>query len=364
MKDISPDETIIKKEQELNRLIARAKSVPSTEIKFLRIAYEQISKLLVDLQRFDEAIEYYLKLEEFSIQIGDQAELGTIYNDIGFVYSQKKDLSKSLEYYQRSVEIRSKEGNNAALGTTYNNIGGILDEYGDKEEALSYYQSAEQLFLSSNYKKGLGATYNNIGGYYIFKEDWTKALEFLLKSEIIRKETEDNQGLAITFFNIGFVYFKLNYWNDSLDYLGKSEKLLIEIGDKVKRKELQQIVGNIYNSLAFEYSNKGDFNKAVAYHHQAERIRYEIEDYSGLVQTLYNTGMEWLRIKNAEKAINYFILAGYIAKKNDMTFELQQMDWAIKEIIKKHGESNFMEIGETHYRSWVQHAELEKKSTK
>jgi len=316
--------TIEEKELELDRLLKRVSEISEKELLLLKTAYEQIAKLYEDLYKHDEAIKYLSKLEDIQTGIGDKSGLGTTYNDLGFIYSQKGELNMSLEFYKKSLEIRFELNDKVALGTTYNNLGGTYNENGNSEEALSYYQKAEQMFLSTGYKHGLG----------------------------------------ITYFNIGFVYSKLNYWEESLEYLVKSEKVLTEVGDQKKRSELQKIIGNVYNSMGLAYSNKGDFNNAITYHHQAEKIRYEMGDDSGLVQTLYNIGMEWLRIKNAEKAVDYFILAGFIAKKKGLDFELKQMDWAIREIIKKHGESNFMEIGENHYKSWLQHAELEKKSSK
>lgn len=380
--------TIIEKEEELKRIIARINSVPSTEINFLRIAYEQIVKLLMDLRRFDIAIEYYLKLEKIVIDIGDQVGLGTVYNDIGLIYSQKRDFKKSLEYYQKSEDIRSKEGNKAAVGTTYNNIGGIYSEKGDWEMAFKYYQNAEQMFLTSNYDEGLGATYNNLGGYYIHNNEWNEALSVLFKSEERRLNCGDRKGLGTTYFNLGFVYSELRDLIKALEYYLKSEKIHLEFDDVEMLKVLWLKISGIYSSIedwskASDYyqklikieqkignkkgigeavnylgiatSNMGDFNKALEFHHQAERIRYEIGDDSGLIQTLYNIGMEWLRIKNAEKAVDYFTLAGYIAMKKGMDIELKQMDWAIKELIKKNGQDGFIKMGKELYDSWIKH---------
>lgn len=380
--------TVVEKEQELNRLIDRITSVSSTEVNLLRIAYEQITKLLVDLWRFDEAIEYYLKLEKIEIVIGDQVGLGTIYNDIGFLYSQKGDFKKSLQYYRKSEEIRYKEGDKFALGTTYNNIGGVYSENGDWEMAFKYYMYAEQMFLTSNHNEGLGATYNNIGGYYIHNKDWENALSFLLKSEERRIACGDKKGLGTTYFNIGFVYSKLRDLSKALEFYLKSEKLHVEFDDIGKLKviylsiaeiyigiedrskaidyyrKLAEIeskvgnkigIGNALNYIGIVTSDMGDFNKALTIHHQAERIRYEIGDDSGLVQTLYNIGMELLRIKNTDKAVEYFTLAGYIAKKKGMDFELKQMDWAIKELLKKQGQEGFMKMGKELYGSWIKH---------
>lgn len=389
--------SIEEKEKELTRLIARIKSISENEINLLMTVYEQIARVLIELGRFNEAIENYLKLEKILIKKEDTFSLGRIYSDIGLAYTYKKDFRKSLEYYHKSEEVLIKGGNEIALGTTYNNLGGVYSEEGDWDSALNYYNIAEELFLKSNHDEGLGATYNNISGFFIHKKDWKKALSFLKKSEENRLKCGDRRGLGATYFNLGFVYSKLKDLNIAIEYYLKSEELLLEFEDVLMLKVLYQSVAEIYkvieardkiieyysklsdleqktgnkigvgnalNYLGIVSSEMGDFNKSLAFHHQAEKIRYDIGDESGLIQTLYNIGMEWLKIKDGEKAINYFILAGYIAKKNNMNSELQKMNWALMEIIKKHGEKNFMKIGESHYNSWVQHAELEKKSSK
>ena len=392
----SPPErnSLERKEKELSRLLNRITLVPKTEINFQKNAFEQIARLLVDLWRFDEALEYYLKLVMILIEIDDTISLGRIYNDIGLVYTYKKDFHKSLEYYHKSEDVRIKDGNEIALGTTYNNIGGVYSEKGEWETAYKYYQNAEQLFLTSKHDEGLGATYNNIGGYYIHNENWEKAISILLESEKKRLNCGDKKGLGVTYFNLGFSYVKLKDMDNGLMFYFKAENLLLGFDNKEMLKVLYLNIANIYtgikdsqraldyyrklaeiekktgdklglgktlNSMGIVTSDMGDFNKALAFHHQAEKIRYEISDDSGLIQTLYNIGMEWLRIKNEKKAIDYFTLAGYIAKKKGMDSELQKMDWAIRELIKKHGQDQFMKMGKKLYESWLLHAKAERK---
>ena len=382
------------KELELKRLMKRIEIVPNTEYNLLRSAYEQITKLFESLGNHNLAIEYYLKLEAIEIEIGDKIGLSTTYNNIGLIYSQMGNFDQSMEYYIKSEKIRFELGDKGALGTTYNNIGGIHSENGNYEEALKYYINAEKMFLASGYKEGLGAAYNNIAGYYIDKKDWGKALEYLLKSEKFRSSVGDKSGLGATYYNLGFVYSEIGDLNKALESYIKAEKILFEVGDIEKQRLIFLLIAKIFSdrgdwSKAIDYyqklseieqkvdnkkgigealnymgiasSNMGDFNKALVFHHQAESIRYEIGDDSGLIQTLYNIGMEWLRIKNAEKAVDYFTLSGYIANKKGMDFELNQMDWAIREIIRKHGKDEFMKMGKKHYESWLAHFKAERK---
>jgi len=380
--------TIVRKENELNRLMTRINSVSPIEKKYLRSAYEKIANLLVELWKFDEAIKYYLKLEKIEIELGDDVGLGTTYNNIGLIYTQKGEFKKSLEFHLKAQQVRSKTDDKAALGTTYNNIGGIYAENGDIENALKYFLMAEGLFHASNYQEGLGASYNNISSYYIKIKDWDSAVAFLLKSEKIRLESGDTKGLGVTYFNLGYVYYNLNEMKTALKYYNKSEVILLEMADYHKLREeylhiaaiysstedwgkaidyyrkLEEIeyklgnkigIGNALNYMGIAASKMGDFNNAISIHLKAEKIRFEINDNTGIVQTLYNIGMEYLKIKQLDKAINYFIIARYYAKIKKLDAELKQMDIIMDELVNKYGQKEFMKIGKNLYESWIKH---------
>ena len=382
------ENTTLEKKHELNRLLLRVNSVSSTEKKYLRIAYEQIASLLVDLWQLDDAIVHYFKLEKIELELGDFEGLGTTYNNIGLIYTQKGEFKKSLEFHLKSQEIRSKTDDKAALGTTYNNIGGVYSENGNIEKALEYYLSAEQMFLASDHQEGLGAAYNNIGSYYIQIKDWNKALSYLLKSEKIRLNCGDTIGLGATYFNLGFIYYNQKEFNLALEYFKKSEIVQLSFENTSKLREVYLQIAGIYSTIedweqsiiyyrkleeiekklgnkigigkALNYigiaaSNMGDYNKAIAFHLEAEKIRYEIKDDSGIIQTLYNIGMEYLRIKQVDKAINYFVLAGYYAKMKGLDADLKQMDIIMNELFNKYGKKEFMRLGKNLYESWIKH---------
>jgi len=285
------------KELELKRLLKRVMDIHENELGLLNAFYEQIARLYEDLYIHDKAIEYYLKLEKIEIEIGDNTGLGTTYNQIGFIYSKMGEYNKSLEYFLKSEKIRSELGDKAALGTAYNNIGGYYSNIGNYEKALNFYLKAEKMFLESGYDEGLGAAYNNIGQYYMFKNEWEKALGYLLKSERILGDTEKS-GLGIRCFNLGIVY-----------------------------------------------SNLGDFNKSLESYEKSGRIRFEVGDDLGLIQTIYSIGLELLRNNSKEKAVDFFNLAGYLAKKKGMDSELVRMAWAIDPLVKELGNDKFMEEG-------------------
>ncbi|OEU82143.1 MAG: hypothetical protein BA865_01005, partial [Desulfobacterales bacterium S5133MH4] len=200
--------------------------------------YDRMADLITDYAR-----ELYLKgfwdeslyLHNFIITDKERIEKrfqATACNNIGGIYYKKGDWDKALEYYLRSEKISLEVGDRAGLAATYNNIGLIYDKKGDWDKALEYYLKSEKISLEVGDRAGLATTYNNIGLIYSKKGDWDKALEYYLKSEKIMLEVGDRAGLATTYNNIGAIYSNKGDWDKALEYYLKDEKISLEVGDR------------------------------------------------------------------------------------------------------------------------------------
>lgn len=374
----TPDE----KEQELKRLLKRVSEVQDSELNLLTILYQQIAKILRDLWRHEEAIEYYFKLEKVEITIGDKAGLATTYYYIGAIYSDISKWDKSLYYYIKSEVIFEEIGDFASLGRMYNNIGTIYKNMGEWDEALLFYLKSEKIRNQISDKPGLGPTFNNIGEIYRKKGEWNLALEYYLKSETIQKEFADKLGLGFIYSNIGIIYSNKNDWEKALEYNLKAERIRNEIGDKsglgttynnfgaiyayigewdkaleyyIKSEKIYQEIGDqfglaaSYNNIGGFYSKRDLWGKALEYYMKSEVICKEIGDLPSLAFTYFNIGNGFKKNGDGKHGNDYIILAGFIAINQGMKGELSQMAWALDPIIQELGQEKFMEEGQKLY---------------
>jgi len=189
--------------------------------------------LYVKISNFDKALELHNKELDIrkKIQVKENTDIATLYNEIGYIYHLQGDNSKASEFYQKALKIDEKIFGNEhpEVATDYNNIGGVYYSQGDYSKGLEYYQKAlkidEKVF--GNEHPNVATSYNNIGAVYRFQGDYSKALEYYQKALKIDEKVFGNEhpDVATDYNNIGFVYYAQGDYSKALEYLEKALKI-------------------------------------------------------------------------------------------------------------------------------------------
>lgn len=186
------------KEQELNRLLKRIREIPENEFNLLRATYQQITKILEDLWRYDEAIEYYLKLEK--IEIGDKNGLGITYSNIGAIFHNKGQWDKALEYYLNASAIFEELDDKIAFGFMSLNIGLMYSNKGEWRKAMKYYLKSEKIYKGINYLPGLVSTYFSIGTGLRNHSSGKEGIDYIILAGFIAR----NQRMEAVLFQMSW----------------------------------------------------------------------------------------------------------------------------------------------------------------
>lgn len=103
--------------------------------------------LLEDVQRFDEALAYYLEALDIRRQqpdSGSSEEEAIVLLNIGSLYYQKGQLEEAKQYTAEAVDIfKAIDEGHERLPEVYTNLAVILHSQGDVDAAMSTLQSAE-----------------------------------------------------------------------------------------------------------------------------------------------------------------------------------------------------------------------------
>ncbi len=83
-------------------------------------------------------MEYYLKSLGIYQEMGDEAGIAKILNNIAIIYHDQGNDTEALQYYQRSLKIKEKLGIRLGTANTLNNIGEIYNERKEYPRALEY----------------------------------------------------------------------------------------------------------------------------------------------------------------------------------------------------------------------------------
>lgn len=247
---------------------------------------EQIASYTAEAQAFydngdyDNALLYYKKALELQLQTyGEKnAEVSTVYNNIGFIYHHDKgDYDSALGYYEKALAIYLEVlgENHISTATSYNNIGTLYDGKGDYDSALGYYERALAIDLQvlGESHPNTAMDYNNIGHIYSEKGDYDNALDYYEKSLAICLQVygENHPDTATTYNNIGFVYDDKGDYESSLSYYEKALAIRLQIFG-----ENHPDTATTYNNIGSVYNSKGDYDTALGYHEKALAIRLKV----------------------------------------------------------------------------------------
>lgn len=155
-------------------------------------------------------LPFYYKALGIATVNKDYNTLASIYNNLGFYYSNGTELDLALYYFNLSIDNYKRAKNTSDLAYIYSNMGSILLDNKDTALALQHYQSALKMAepKTNSGKQIMGAALNNIANIYIDKKNLSLAKEYLQKAIVIEKELNDDFGYINTLRNLGEIYFE------------------------------------------------------------------------------------------------------------------------------------------------------------
>jgi tetratricopeptide (TPR) repeat protein len=230
----------------------------------------------------DDAIEYGKEAEEryqsFIEQESDPAaqqiliaELGQVYNNLGFAYRVKGDLPTAIHYYElalkhskrpkniattlnnigyayfltgdwvrarvavgQSLQYREKLQIKHELGLGYNTMGIMLEQIGRTDEANDYYQRALRCFDEFTNRRGRSMVYVNLGRFNRHAKNFDLAFKYLERARKDMTYINDFDQLIIVLNELGCAYRDRNQpgdWTKAEEHLASSLSLARQLGN-------------------------------------------------------------------------------------------------------------------------------------
>ncbi len=235
------------------------------------------------------------KLQENNLKI----ELADAYSLYGLNCIAIGEYIGSIENFEKS-NILCKElnrqvqlcENNMYLGRDYENLG-------NNTKALQYYQDA--LSVAKNLKKDRLTTEATlfIGALYSDGINKKLGMDYLSKAAETAEKMQDTSLLINAYTYIANNYY---YEKEYTSALKMYEKIKGFCGTHGSRNTYAGTLGNMGNV----YADMGDPEKAMELQLEAVRIFDEIGDKQGLTICYSAIGIDYLKAKKYDKALEYF----------------------------------------------------------
>ena len=245
------------------------------------------------------------KLSSFTVNEENEIA-GDFYFSLAKQFEFIADYNKAIKFYEKSLDVTLKlfGGNHKNIGSTYNNMGFIWKNKGDYDKAIDYYNK-DLDFILKNYgnKSSLLATsYNNLGSAWSNKKNYNKAFKLFNKAiEInIKNHGKQHPRTALYFNNIGLALYDKGNYDEAIDYYEKSLKIKMKLYDKDHIS-----ISTTYNNIGLVWSAKKKYDKAIKYYQMSLEIKIKVHEneHPSLAISHNNLGLLWSDKKNYDKAI-------------------------------------------------------------
>lgn len=275
----------------------------STKIKL----YGDISWELM-ASDINKSLEYANKELELSVKTNRKADIAQSESDIGNIYNRKTSFDTALIHYNKALALRKELKQDVKVAGIYTNIATVYMRQSKFEEALDINFKTLKIFEQNGDEPKQATTLGNIGNLYYELEQNKSAETFFRKSLALAHKNNMQVIEGNVLVNIGGLKFENGVVNDSvvnmkeldsaLYYFLEGEKLL------VPNNALYNL-GVVYNNLGRIYTEKNDYDKAIAFYEKGLKNREMLEDFYGIGLSSLNLGTIELLKGNTEKAISY-----------------------------------------------------------
>ncbi|MBU1112252.1 MAG: tetratricopeptide repeat protein [Candidatus Omnitrophica bacterium] len=216
-----------------------------------RLNFDRVKEIRKQLETGEKTIGQMSQKELLNVEYSylaltdSYSATAYIYNNLGFVYYSKGNLTQAILDYNQALNI------NPNLAAAYNNRGLAYHRQDQLDRAISDYNQVLKINPYDTF------AYNNRGNAYCSKREFTRAISDYNQALNI------NQNLAEPHHNLGFIY------------AGKGDftQAIVEYNRAIN---LNPNVPHAYFNRAVAYYHKGDYTQAWEDVQKAEHLGWQV----------------------------------------------------------------------------------------
>ncbi len=262
---------------------------------------------------YEEAASHYVQSADIVRELKEtESEFYlNLLNNIYVSYSVADKYNEALRYALEENAIRRKSNNPDYQGLI-NNLSNLSNCYrmtGDSFEAVNY--ALQSLGLcethhsdSEDFRKLYASSLSNTADAYNLAGDYNKAIEYNYRSLELTEScygTTSYQS-ALIYNSLGIVYNNLGNYGKAIEMY----KAAAETHKKLSETYIES--GNyatVMSNIGLSYTYLKDYDNAIAYFKQAEKIYEGKEDFiSQYLSLLINKGLTYHKMRDYETALD------------------------------------------------------------
>jgi signal transduction histidine kinase/Tfp pilus assembly protein PilF len=254
---------------------------------------------MLALQVLDEVRDEAEQSDDIEIKTG-------FYSTKSIVLKELHRLPEALESYYTVIRLmKDNDMLNANLATLYNNVGLILHETGRIEEALESYAQAYELNMMLQNRLGLASNLNNMSNSLKALGQYQAAIDSLRGAIQIHEEQPPSPFIVRNYYNMGILLADNGQHEAAYDYFERGYNLSLN--------------ARFPAGLMFHAFGLSGYYEAIGDTRSVIRWAEESLEIAQMLQNLTIQADTWGRLAGAHESLGRFESA-LIAQKNFQVF--------------------------------------------
>lgn len=189
--------------------------------------YANLTKSLIYLgeKRFEETILNLKSLESYFIKYGDNFLKGSFACNLGVALKNVGEVDEALRYYELARYFHKKSGHMIYLGTVENNLAFIYKSQQKFSKAHDAIDNAIHIFKRINDRTRYGYSFDTKALIYLDETDYIGALEAINEGILILEKTENADYLVETYLTKVKTLLFLDNFTDATRFISKAINL-------------------------------------------------------------------------------------------------------------------------------------------
>ncbi|MFL9835093.1 tetratricopeptide repeat protein [Chryseobacterium terrae] len=272
--------------------------------------YLKATQIYIDINHFDEALEYCTQAHTIFTERNDLEKLAKIDSFFAFIYAQLNDPKKAVEYYKKTLNFYLSKNDKAGIIKSLNNLGNAYFVLSKYDSSQYYFQKSHAIFKDYNDPVLKAFVLSNLGKLFFSKKEFAQAENYLLESKNIleQNKVEDTEANYNANYNLANFYIERNKPSEALFYAKQT-------GNFLDKNSIS--FGNIkyFENLYRAYQLNNDYKNSVIAFTKYDSIRelMNIEEKAVNVERIkaqheYELKQKLTALKQEKRNLIYIII--------------------------------------------------------
>ncbi len=155
----------------------------------------------------------------------------TILNNLGFLFTDKKELERAEKYLVEALEIQNKLINNKVKSVLFASFGTLRKAQGRLDDAEKFYLDAIEIMRHLGDLSDISDTKRDLGKMYKSQGRILEAEKLHIESLKIKRRLGDKKGIRELLSTLGIIYFETGNDNVAVEYHTESILLMRELNN-------------------------------------------------------------------------------------------------------------------------------------